>query len=65
MNHLQQLNTLLKEHPLFEDWMCFDSVEKVKGVYYPTYKSTKGVNTELNELQLKNITDSVCEAVFR
>jgi len=63
-NYLVKLNEKLREHPKFEPWMSFDSIEREQGLFVPKYKSTKGENTILNEDEIKVIYEEVCAQVL-
>ncbi len=60
------LNSLLKEHPKYEQWVNFDSVAFDSRIgWVPRVSSPEQNQTSLNPIEISNIYDSVCQKIIK
>lgn len=61
-----QLNMHLKNHPKYEDWMCFDEVESKEGIGFITrYKSPQAAGVAMSLNEAMEIYNSVCSDIIK
>jgi len=60
-----KLNTHLKNHPEYEEWMTFDFVEiKENGVIVPRYKSPEAAGVTMSSSKAREIYGQVCSDIL-
>ena len=60
------LNTHLKSHSEYEEWMQFDEVEFKQGLgIVPRYRSPKNAGVSMTELKAREIYGKVCSDIIK